>query len=883
MEKPLSALIAEDSEDDASTIAQMLQSDFVLRYEWVDNMGALARAASSAEWDVVVCDSSSFDVQKSMGLARQSGAHIFFIAEEDDAQAALSALRTGSSNILLKSQLGDLARRVKMLPRKSPSECAFFDRIHSTLAEAALITSEDCYSANEAEPEMLSGKASLDLIDMMCFDGLVQAVSGSLSDSSGQDFLQTLVDSLAQALGAERVFIGIPTETDRVRVACCSSRGDFECRGSPFVDVLSGLETLQSGDAGSIYPECQWLSESGSFYGFPLFDSEKKAIGLLAIADDLPIGPLERLIPILRILASRAASELELQHTRSLLRKSEEDFHLNFELVSTGMAHVSLDGKWLKANPALCRILECEEKELCSMRFHSVFHAEDLPKALELQASLLVGSIPSFSVELRFRKKNGQAIWVNLTLSILRDERNCPRHLVALIADISGRKRSEEQIHFLANHDTLTKLPNRNFLLEKLGNILAQAESSNQKLAILLLDLDRFKLVNDSLGHAAGDRLMSFCGQYIAGCLEHGDISARLGSDEFAIVCSKAETVEAISSFSEKILGAVATPTRMEDMDIAVTGCIGIAVYPDDGEDISTLLRKADAAMYCAKDAGGNHYRFYSDDMDVRTMDHLILVNDLRHAIEREEFVIHYQPQVDLVTGEMTAVEALLRWNHPKRGTIPPSEFIMLAEETGIIIPIGEWVLEMACRQARKWHDLGMENLRIAVNLSVRQFHKQNLVETVAAALNGSGLAPRYLELEITESAIMRNAEESVRTLQRLKEMGVRISIDDFGTGYSSLSYLKEFPIDKIKIDQSFVENIASSPDNAALANGIISLAHSIKLSVTAEGVENVSQLNLLSDSRCDAIQGFYFCTPLPAESLQKLIEEGKVLERLSA
>ncbi|HQT26550.1 MAG TPA: diguanylate cyclase, partial [Burkholderiales bacterium] len=634
-----------------------LQSDFVLRYEWVSSMAGFSHAAARPEWDIIVCDASFFDIRKSLGLARQSGAHIFFVAEDDDAETALSVLKTGSTNILLKSRLGDLARKVKRLPEKRPSECAFFDKLHSAFAKSdtALVADEDGYveyaaceshSVSEEKPPVLSNRLedSLNMLDMMCFDSLIQDISDKTSGLSGSEFLQSVVESLARVLGAERVFIGVPAETNRVRIISRSNPEDFECIGSPCIDVLSGVECHQPGDAGSIYPECEWLRESGSFYGFPLFNSGKKPIGLLGIADDLPIGPLDRLAPILRIIASRAASELEFQHALSLLRESEEDFRLNFELVSIGMAHVSLDGKWLKANPALCRTLEYEESELCSTRFHAVFHPEDLAKALELQANLLVGSIPSFSIELRFRKSNGQAIWVNLTLSLLRDERNCPRHLVAVIADISGRKRAEEQIHFLANHDTLTKLPNRNFLLEKLGNTLAHAESANRKLAILLLDLDRFKLVNDSLGHAAGDRLMSFCGQYIAGCLETDDLSARLGSDEFAIVCSRAETAEGISAFSEKLLSEVSTPTRMEDMDIAVTGCIGIAVYPDDGEDISTLLRKADAAMYCAKDAGGNHYRFYHEGMDVRTMDHLVLVNDLRHAIDRDEFVIHYQP-----------------------------------------------------------------------------------------------------------------------------------------------------------------------------------------------------------------------------------------------
>ena len=565
--------------------------------------------------------------------------------------------------------------------------------------------------------------------------------------------------------------------------------------------------------------------------------------------------------------------------TESVRQSVDEQFHVSFDFVPVGMAHISLDGTWLRSNPKLCEIMGYGESELHGIAFHVCTHPDDLPRMLELQTSLLVGKIPSFSMEQRLKRSDNQTIWARLTVSIMRDDRNCPCHLIAAVEDITHLKKIEEQFHFLVNHDTLTKLPNRKSLLDQLGHQLTHAESAGRKLAILFLDLDRFKLINDSLGHASGDRLMGLCGQHIAACLDAGDFAARLGSDEFAIVCSDAESMEAISAYSERVLRAISTPVQIEEMGISITGCIGISVYPDDGDDISTLLRKADSAMYRAKDAGGNHFRFYTSDMDVSAIDHLLLENDLRRAILCDEFVLHYQPQVDLDTGKMIAMEALLRWNHPIRGIVAPSEFIMLAEETGLIVQIGEWVLRTACMQAKSWQNMGMEQLRIAVNLSPRQFHKQDLARVVMEALESSALAPEFLELEITESAIMHKVEESILTLQHLKKMGVKISIDDFGTGYSSLSYLKEFPIDKIKIDQSFVENITSSPDNAALANGIIALAHSIKLSVTAEGVENRGQLNFLSLSQCDSIQGFYFCTPLPAESLQKFIEQGKSLD----
>jgi len=430
----------------------------------------------------------------------------------------------------------------------------------------------------------------------------------------------------------------------------------------------------------------------------------------------------------------------------------------------------------------------------------------------------------------------------------------------------------------LAYHDALTILPNRHLLHDRLQQALAQSKRSGKLAALLFLDLDGFKRINDTLGHGIGDLLLKSVAKRLKTTVRQVDTVARLGGDEFTVVLLEINHAQDAKDVAQKILKVISQPYKIEEHELFVTASVGISIYPDDGSDIESLIRKADIAMYRAKGQGKNNYQVYNLSMDAKFFERLTLENSLRKAVENEELVAYYQPQVDLRTGEITGVEALVRWQHQKFGLVPPDKFIPLAEETGVILEIDEWMMKTACRQIKNWEREGIANIRVAVNLSTRQFRQKNLTEKVAQILNDSAVQPKNLCLEITENEVMHNIETTVEILQALKKMGVLLSLDDFGTGYSSLSYLKRFPIDILKIDRTFVNGIPSDRDDTAISTAIVVLAHSMELQVIAEGVEKSEQIAFLQSLQCDEIQGFYFSRPLNAETVTDLL---KVKKRL--
>jgi diguanylate cyclase (GGDEF)-like protein len=429
------------------------------------------------------------------------------------------------------------------------------------------------------------------------------------------------------------------------------------------------------------------------------------------------------------------------------------------------------------------------------------------------------------------------------------------------------------EVNWLANFDPVTQLPNRALFEDRLTQAVAIAKATNQSLGVLFISLDQFKKVNDSLGHGPGDTLLREFAERLKSCISKSDTVARFGSDEFALLRTQIDdtndVIETIGSLSQLLKFAFDLPGH----ELFGTASVGVSLFPLDGEDSQTLLKNAGAALYKAKRSGGANYQFFTADMHELATSRLALESNLRRAIQNEEFLVHYQPRVSVDSLAITGVEALVRWQHPHLGLISPSEFIPLAEDTGLIVPIGEWVLRTACLQGKRWRDQGFAPVQIAVNISARQFHDQDLAQTVIRILEETGLPPNYLELELTESSIMQNAEFAAGMLSRLKSRGINISIDDFGTGFSSLASLKRLPIDALKIDQSFVRDATTDDDDAALVMAIITLAHNLRLKVIAEGVETEDQLRFLQLLRCDEIQGYFFSKPLPAETFVSLFE----------
>ncbi|HSI57482.1 MAG TPA: EAL domain-containing protein [Ideonella sp.] len=454
--------------------------------------------------------------------------------------------------------------------------------------------------------------------------------------------------------------------------------------------------------------------------------------------------------------------------------------------------------------------------------------------------------------------------------------------MIDLATRIAGiaieRRRAEERIGHMAHHDELTGLPNRALLSDRMTQALALARRSGRAVALLFVDLDDFKFVNDSFGHPAGDALLIEVAARLSAAVRGGDTVARLGGDEFVVMLLDLEQAEDAVKVVQKILGALSLPLLIDARSVQVSASIGVSIYPGDGTCGETLLKHADVAMYRAKELGGNDYRCYTDDMGLRAQEHLELQAALRQAVDEQQFELHYQPQVDLRTGRMNAMEALIRWRHPELGMVSPARFIPLAEETGLIVPIGEWVLRSACTQLKAWHEAGHLGLCVAVNLSARQFQGHDVAQMVRRVLGECGLAGEFLELELTESALMQDTEGVLKTLHELKATGAALALDDFGTGYSSLSHLRRFPIDVIKIDQSFTFDVASSAEAASITRAIIAMARSLDMKTVAEGVETEQQLRFMSEHQCDSVQGYYYSRPLAVDAMSALLAEDRRL-----
>ena len=565
------------------------------------------------------------------------------------------------------------------------------------------------------------------------------------------------------------------------------------------------------------------------------------------------------------------------KRAKDALRESEERFKSSFRDAAIGMALVATDGRWLQVNRALCRIVGYSEEELLGKSFQDITYPEDLEADLNQIRRTLAGEIETYQMEKRYLHKGGSVVWGLLSVSLVHDEGGEPLYFVAQIQDITERKMLEEQLKHRAFHDHLTDLPNRYLFVDRLGQALRRTRRrKGRKVAVLFVDLDRFKVINDSLGHEAGDILLVLVSERLRRCLRPEDTLARFGGDEFVALLQDVEDPSEAIKVAGRITEEIKRPFVLEGRELFVRASLGVAVGDADTPSPEGLLRDADTAMYRAKHEGGD-CRMFDPAMYEWALKRLELEHDLRRAVEGEELVVYYQPIVNLQSGEAWGVEALVRWEHPERGLLSPTEFVPVAEESGLVVPIGERVLEEACRRATLWQKthLHPRPLVVSVNLSARQLRRPDLARTVEKVLRETGLDARSLSLDITETVYVETLEENTAALDELRRMGVRVSIDDFGMGYSSLSYLKRLPADALKIDKSFVAGLGEDMEDTAIVRMVIDLAHTFGMEVVAEGVESWAQAEILREMGCDMAQGFCFCEPVPTERIPELIWSG--------
>ena len=563
-----------------------------------------------------------------------------------------------------------------------------------------------------------------------------------------------------------------------------------------------------------------------------------------------------------RDLTDRRLAEAE-------LREAQERFRSAFEHAPIGMALTSIDGRLFRVNRALVQILGRGESELLASSILDLSHPDDREMCRESMTRLLTGAIANCQIEQRYLHHDGHPVWVSVSASIVRDLNDRPLYFVSQIEDIAERRASGEALAHQAVHDPLTGLPNRAHFVERLGRELNDAAQRHERVAVLFLDLDRFKVVNDSLGHSAGDRLLVAVADRLSATMGPDDVVARFGGDEFTILCHNVTSEETAELVAERLADAVSRPVALMEGEVFVTTSIGIALSGGVADSPETLLRNADAAMYRAKELGRDRAELFEAQTHNRAVDDLRTGNALHRAVERGEMRVHYQPIIDLANGSLFGFEALIRWEHPERGLVPPMEFVPLAEETGLIVPLGVWALEQACAQAARWHRAAPDAppLSMSVNLSPRQLAEAALPNDVARVLHDTGIVPGALWLEITESTLMRDAESALSALGALRALGLHLAVDDFGSGYSSLAYLQRLPVETLKIDRTFIAGVGEQQDSTAIVDAVVSLARALRLSTVAEGIETPEQLQQLRAMGCELGQGFLFGPARPAEA----------------
>jgi diguanylate cyclase (GGDEF)-like protein/PAS domain S-box-containing protein len=559
----------------------------------------------------------------------------------------------------------------------------------------------------------------------------------------------------------------------------------------------------------------------------------------------------------------------------------EEKERAQVTLNSIGDAVICTDvlGNITFLNPVAERMTDWSREGAAGRPMADVFRILDAasrkttPNAMEI--AVRQNGVMHLSSNTILMQRHGFEIPIEGSVAPIHDREGLATGVVIVFRDLGSTRTMALQMAHSAHHDSLTGLPNRKLLNDRVSQAIALALRNMKKIAVLFLDLDGFKHINDSLGHPIGDRLLQSIAKHLVDSVRSSDTVSRQGGDEFVVLLSEVDHSEGVAITVKRLLQVGAKPHSIDKHDLHVTACIGVSIYPDDGLDAETLIKNADTAMYQAKENGRQSYQFFKPAMNIRAVERQTIEGSLRRALERQEFALHYQPKINLGTGEISGAEALIRWTHPTRGLVSPAQFIPIAEDCGLILPIGNWVLREACKQAHAWVAEGLPLGTMGVNISAIEFRNEGFLEGIFSILKDTGLDPRFLELELTESVLMKHPESTASVLQALRAKGVRVAVDDFGTGYSSLSYLQKFSIDALKIDQSFVRRITSAPDETSIVTAVISMARSLKLRVVAEGVETLQELEFLQAHQCDEAQGFYFGRPVASEQFAKLLETG--------
>ncbi|WP_188623968.1 putative bifunctional diguanylate cyclase/phosphodiesterase [Caldalkalibacillus thermarum] len=658
-------------------------------------------------------------------------------------------------------------------------------------------------------------------------------------------------------------------EINGIHIGSCAG----SCGTAAYLKKLVIVENIATDPLWADFKQIALDHGLASCWSMPIVDARNKVLGTFAIYHRTPLTPTHEELKLIDTFSSLASLALGHERTKRKLEESEQRYKSLFKYNTDAVFTLDVNGHFLTANKAAIALSGYSRKELLNMSFTLLVVMEDLGKTLKAFRETLNGNPQNF--EMCFQNKQGERIHLNITsVPIVVNE--SVTGVFCIAKDITQRKLYEKQVQQLAHYDALTHLPNRRLLQERLNQTLSAAKRDNHLSALLYLDLDRFKVINDSLGHDIGDELLrEVAGRLLSSVSDTATVS-RLGGDEFIILLPQIANQDEAVTVVKNILHNMQKPFNIRSYDLRITASIGLVFIPQDGVTADELIKRADMAMYEAKRSGKNTYCLFAKEMEDHTLQPALLENDLHYAIERGQLAVYYQPIIDLVSGEVIGMEALLRWQHPEYGFISPGIFIPLAEETGLIHSIGRWVLREACLQNKRWQEEGYQPIRMSVNVSMKQLQEKDFHHHIKNILDESGLDPQFLELEMTESTIMQNEQTVIENLKHIKALGVRISIDDFGAGYSSLSYLKQFDVDTLKIDKSFIHDLPDHHYGHVITTAVISIAHSLNMNVVAEGVEKKEQWKCLESIHCDAAQGYLFSPPSPVEGLQPLLETGR-------